>query len=65
MPRFSPGRRIDFDWSGVAGAASYTIQIDDSSSFSAPVIVGETVGPLPVQHELAAHQADVVARAGE
>jgi hypothetical protein len=41
--RFSPGQRIGFDWSDVAGAATYTIQIDDSDTFSAPVIVGETV----------------------
>jgi len=31
-----------FDWSDVAGAASYTIQIDDQSSFSSP-IVSQTV----------------------
>ena len=40
--RFSPGQQIVFDWGDVAGAATYTIQIDDSSSFSAPLIVGET-----------------------
>ena len=28
--RFSPGQSITFDWSDVAGAATYTIQIDDS-----------------------------------
>jgi len=31
------------DWSDVSGAASYVIQIDDSSSFSAPAVVEQTV----------------------
>ena len=31
------------DWSDVAGATSYLIQIDDSSSFSAPIVVEQTV----------------------
>ena len=29
---------ITFDWSEVAGAASYTIQVDDSSAFNAPLV---------------------------
>jgi len=37
--RFSRGTSITFDWTDVTGAASYTIQIDDSQSFSAPLIV--------------------------
>ena len=41
--RFSPGREIAFDWGDVCGAASYTIQIDDSSSFSAPLVATDTV----------------------
>jgi hypothetical protein len=41
--RFAPGTNITFDWSDVTGAASYTIQIDDSNSFPAPLIVGQTV----------------------
>jgi hypothetical protein len=41
--RFSPGQQITFDWGDVAGAASYTIQIDDSQSFSAPLTAGSTV----------------------
>jgi hypothetical protein len=41
--RFSPGQRITFDWGDVAGAASHTIQIDDAESFSAPLIVGDTI----------------------
>ena len=41
--RFSPGQSITFDWSDVSGAASYTLQIDDASNFSAPQIVSQTV----------------------
>lgn len=33
---------ITFSWSAVSGAASYEIQIDDSSSFSAPLIVSRS-----------------------
>jgi hypothetical protein len=40
--RFNRGQTIVFDWSDVAGAASYTIQIDDDSTFSSP-IVNQTV----------------------
>ena len=36
--RFAPGQTITFDWSDVSGAASYTIQIDDSDSFSSPIV---------------------------
>ena len=41
--RFAPGQQIVFDWGDVAGAATYTIQIDDSQSFSAPLTVGQTL----------------------
>ena len=41
--RFSPGQTITFDWSDVAGAGGYTIQIDDSESFSAPLTASATV----------------------
>jgi hypothetical protein len=41
--RFSPGQSITFDWSDVAGAANYTIQIETSESFSAPFTVEQTV----------------------
>jgi len=41
--RFRPGQQIVFDWGEVAGAATYTIQIDDSQSFSAPLTVGQTL----------------------
>ena len=37
--RFSPGTSITFDWTDVSGAASYTIQIDDSDTFATPQIV--------------------------
>jgi hypothetical protein len=52
--RFSPGQSITFDWGDVAGAASYTIQIDNSQSFSAPLTVDQatsasqfTISTLP------------------
>jgi hypothetical protein len=41
--RVAPGQNILFDWSDVAGAASYTIQISDQSSFPAPLIVDQVV----------------------
>ena len=34
---------VTFDWTDASGAASYTIQIDDSSAFSAPILVSQTV----------------------
>ena len=40
--RFAPGTTVAFDWTDVSGAASYTIQIDDSSSFPAPLTVNQT-----------------------
>jgi hypothetical protein len=41
--RFNPGQAISFDWSDVAGASTYTIQIDDSESFSAPLTLTQTI----------------------
>jgi hypothetical protein len=41
--RFSPGQNINFDWSDIAGAVSYTIQIDDNNSFPTRYIVNQTV----------------------
>jgi len=41
--QFAPGTNITFDWSDVAGATSYAIQIDDQDTFSSP-IVNQTVG---------------------
>jgi hypothetical protein len=43
--RFSPGTNITFDWSDVAGATSYTIQIDDRNDFPSPLILNQTVTP--------------------
>jgi hypothetical protein len=40
--RFRRGQAITFDWSNVTGAASYTIQIDTSQGFSAPLTVQQT-----------------------
>jgi hypothetical protein len=34
----TPPQPITFDWNGVTSAASYTIQIDDSSAFTAPLV---------------------------
>ena len=34
----NPPQPITFQWGGVSGAASYTIQIDDSSAFTAPLV---------------------------
>ena len=42
--RFSPGQTIGFDWSDVSGASTYTIQIDTSQTFAAPLTV-EVTGP--------------------
>lgn len=39
--RFSPGASITFNWTDVTGAASYTIQIDDSDTFSTPQVVNQ------------------------
>jgi hypothetical protein len=41
--RFAPGTTVTFDWTDVAGAASYTIQIDDSDQFTAPLVASQTV----------------------
>ena len=41
--RFAPGTNINFDWSDVSGAANYTIQVSDQSSFPSPLIVNQTV----------------------
>jgi len=43
--RFSAGQTITFDWSDVSGAASYTIQIDDSDQFSSPLVLTQTLTP--------------------
>jgi hypothetical protein len=43
--RFSPGQNLTFDWSDVAGAASYTLQIDDNQTISSPFVLQLTVTP--------------------
>ena len=63
--RFSPGQSITFDWSDVAGAGGYTIQIDDSQSFSAPLTVEQTVAGSQFTTSTLPTTADVVARARE
>ena len=52
----TPGQPVTFDWSNVANATSYEIQIDDSSTIAAPfranqfVSVSQTsIGGLPAQ----------------
>jgi len=39
----TPAQPVAFDWSDVSGAASYRIQIDDSSTFTSPLVVDQTV----------------------
>jgi hypothetical protein len=39
----NPEQPVGFDWGDVTGAASYTIEIDDSSSFTAPLVRTQTV----------------------
>ena len=34
---------INFDWSDVSGATSYELQVDDSSNFTAPLTLSQTV----------------------
>ncbi len=36
--RFNAGQTITFDWSDVAGAATYIIQIDDQDTFPSPIV---------------------------
>ena len=39
----TPSQPVPFDWTDVTGATSYRIQIDDSNSFSTPLVVAATV----------------------
>src|SRR5262249_32069143 len=41
--RFNQGTAITFDFGDVAGAGSYEVQIDDSSGFTAPLVLDEVV----------------------
>ena len=52
----TPAQPVAFDWSDVASAASYEIQVDDSSTIAAPFRANEivslsqaTIGGLPAQ----------------
>jgi hypothetical protein len=44
--RFPVGQTVSFDWSDVAGAASYTIQISTTSTFSSTVVDQVVSGSL-------------------
>ena len=46
--RFNAGSAVAFDWSDVAGATSYTIQIDSSSSIAAPLTATQTLSASQV-----------------
>jgi hypothetical protein len=39
----TPAQPVAFDWTDVTAATSYRIQIDDSSTFSSPLVVDRTV----------------------
>ncbi len=39
----TPAQPVTLDWSDVTDAANYRVQIDDSSTFSSPMIVDQTV----------------------
>jgi hypothetical protein len=39
----TPAQPVAFDWSDVAAATSYRIQIDDSSTFTTPIVVDQVV----------------------
>jgi len=41
----TPTQPVTFDWSDVTGAASYEIQIDDSSTFTPPLVIDQVVTP--------------------
>ncbi|MBA2561227.1 MAG: VCBS repeat-containing protein [Propionibacteriales bacterium] len=41
----TPAQPVSFDWADVSAAASYRIQIDDSNTFSTPIVVDRTVTP--------------------
>ena len=40
--KLPPNQSITFSWNAAAGAATYEIQIDDSKSFSAPLVVSNS-----------------------
>ncbi len=52
----TPAQPVRFDWSDVTGAASYVLEIDDASTFDAPLVATAvvttseaTVSPLPAR----------------
>ena len=61
----TPAQPVAFDWTDVNAATSYRIQIDDSSNFSAPLVVDRVVTRVAV-HRFDAQRwaAALVARAG-
>ena len=59
----TPPQPITFDWSDVTSAVSYTIQIDDSSAFTAPLVRQQTVTTLDVRDERPRDDDALLARA--
>ena len=41
----TPAQPVTFDWTDVTAATTYEIQVDDSSTFAAPLVVDQTVTP--------------------
>ena len=41
----TPAQPVTFDWTDVSAATSYRIQVDDSSTFSAPLVIDRTQMP--------------------
>ncbi|MCY7369485.1 MAG: hypothetical protein LH479_01065, partial [Polaromonas sp.] len=40
--RFPVGQAVNFDWSDVTGAVTYVIQLDDSDTFTAPLLLNQS-----------------------
>ncbi len=59
----TPPQPITFDWSNVTSAVSYTIQIDDSSAFTAPLVRAGVRDRLDVRHERPGDDDPLLARA--
>ncbi|HZQ28738.1 MAG TPA: hypothetical protein VFA94_13665, partial [Acidimicrobiales bacterium] len=41
--RVAPGQAVTLSWQAVSGAASYLLQVDDSSAFTVPLVLGQPV----------------------
>ena len=54
---------ITFDWNDAAGAVSYTIQIDDSSAFTAPLVRDAERDDVDLRHVRPRYQHPLLARA--